>query len=91
LNGIHQLLAYADDMNLLEDNIDSIKENTETLTGDSKEVVLEINVEKIKYMLLSRHQNTGQHGDIKIEKRLFENVSIFGNDSNKSKFGAGGN
>jgi hypothetical protein len=32
LNGTHQLLAYADDMNLLEDNIDTINENTETLT-----------------------------------------------------------
>jgi hypothetical protein len=27
LNGTHQLLAYADDVNLLEVNIDTIKEN----------------------------------------------------------------
>jgi hypothetical protein len=64
LNGIHQLLAYAD-VNLLGDNIDTINKNTETLTDADKEVGLEINREKTKYMLLSRHQNAGQNCDIK--------------------------
>jgi hypothetical protein len=49
LNGTHQLLAYADDVNLLGDNIDTIEKNTETLIDASKEVGLGINVEKIKY------------------------------------------
>jgi hypothetical protein len=44
LNGTHQLLAYADDVNLLGDNIDTINKNTETLIDTSKEVGLEINV-----------------------------------------------
>jgi hypothetical protein len=57
LNGTHQLLAYADDVNLLGDNIDTIKKHTETLIDASKEIGLEINAEKTKYMLLSRHQN----------------------------------
>jgi hypothetical protein len=43
LNGTQQLLAYADDVNLLGDNTDTIEENTETLTDASKEVGLEIN------------------------------------------------
>jgi hypothetical protein len=59
------------------DNIDTIKKNTETLINASKEVGLEINVEKTKYMLLSRHQNVGQNRDIKIGKRSFENVPQF--------------
>jgi hypothetical protein len=78
---------------LLGDNVDTIK-ITGTLIDASKELVLEINVEKPEYMLLSRHQNAGKNRDIKIYYRLFENVSqfkIFVNDSNKSKFGSGGN
>jgi hypothetical protein len=40
-------------------------------------VGLEINVEKTKYMLLSRHQTAGQNRDIKRANRSFENVSQF--------------
>jgi hypothetical protein len=67
LSGTHQLLAYADDANLLGNNLDTTKENTETLIDASKEVGLE-NIEKTKYMLLSppkcwsklRHENSKQ-------------------------------
>jgi hypothetical protein len=69
LNGAHQLLAYADDVNLLRDNIDTINKNIETLIDASKEVGLEVNVEKTKYILVSRDQNA--------ENRSFENVSQF--------------
>jgi hypothetical protein len=64
-------------VNLLGNNIDTIKKNMETLIDASKEVGPEINVEKTKYILLSRHQNVGQNRDIKIANRSFENVSHF--------------
>jgi hypothetical protein len=48
---------------------------TESLIDANKEIGLEINVEKTKYMLLSRHQDVGQNRDIKIANRWFENVS----------------
>jgi hypothetical protein len=51
--------------------------NTDTLIDASKEVGLEVNVEKTKCMLVSRDQNAGQNREIKIGNRIFENVSHF--------------
>jgi hypothetical protein len=70
LNGTHQLLLSADVLNLLGDNIDTVKKNTETLVDASKEVGLEVNTAKTKYMLLSCHQNAGQSHDIKTADAL---------------------
>jgi hypothetical protein len=53
LNVTHQLLAYADDVNLQKDNINTINKKAETLIDASKEAGLAINVEKTKYMLVS--------------------------------------
>jgi hypothetical protein len=64
-------------MNLLGDDIDAIKKNTQTLIDAGKEVGLEVNTEKTKYMLPSRHQDAGQNHDIKIANRCFENVAQF--------------
>jgi hypothetical protein len=75
LNGTHQLLAYADDVNLLGDNIDTIQKNTETLIDASKQVGLEIIVEKTKYRSLIL--TVSQNQDIKIANKSFENVSQF--------------
>jgi hypothetical protein len=63
----HISLSYAENVNLLGDNtsIYTKKKNTEILIVASKEVGLEIGVEKTKYMLPSRHQNAGQNHDIK--------------------------
>jgi hypothetical protein len=76
-NWTHQLLVYANDVNLLGSNIDTIKKNTGTLTDASKEVGLEVTAEKTKYMLLYCHQNAGQNLDTETANKCFENVAQF--------------
>jgi hypothetical protein len=61
LNGTHQLLVFADDINFLGDSVNAIKENSETLLEASRDIGLEINAEKTKYMIMSRHPNSGQN------------------------------
>jgi hypothetical protein len=71
-------LVYTDDVNVLRDNIDTIKTNAETLIDASKEVGLEVNAKETKYTrytLLSPHWSAGQNHDIKIPNGSFETVA----------------
>jgi len=53
LNGTHQLLVYADDVNILGGSIHTIEKNTEALVVAHKEIGLEVYAEKTKYMIMS--------------------------------------
>jgi hypothetical protein len=59
LNGIHQLLVHANDVNILGGSKYTLKENTEALVVVSKEIGQEMNADKTKYMIMSRDQNVG--------------------------------
>jgi hypothetical protein len=72
INEAHQLLVCSDDVNLLGDNIDTMKKNTESIADTSMQVGLEVNTGKAKYMLPSHHQNAGQNHNIKIANRSFK-------------------
>jgi hypothetical protein len=77
LNETHQLLVYADDVNLLGENINIIKENAEALLDTRKEIRLEVSSEKTKYMFMSRHQTAGQSNYIRVANKSFEKVAKF--------------
>jgi len=77
LNGTHQLLAYADDVNILGGSVHTLKENAEALIVASKEIGLEVNADKTKYMVISRDQKAGQSHSMKSDDSSFERVEEF--------------
>jgi len=60
LNGTHQILVYADGVNILGGSIRTLKENAEALVAATREIGLEVSADKTKYMVMSRDQNAGR-------------------------------
>jgi hypothetical protein len=77
LNVTHQLLVYADEFKILGKSVHTTKKNTEALVDAIKELGLEVNADKTKYMVMSRDQNAGRILNIKIDNIPFEMMEDF--------------
>ena len=78
LNGTHQLLAYADDVNILGGSVHTVKKNAETLVAAAREIGLEVNADKTKYMVVySRDQRARRNHSVKLDSNSFEGVEEF--------------
>jgi len=77
LNGTHQLLAYADHINILGESIHTVKENAEALVAATRETWLKVSADKTKYMVMSQDQNAGQIQSVRIDNSTFKNVYEF--------------
>ena len=67
MNGKYQLLVYADYVNMLGKNLQTVRENAEIFIKASKDIGLEVNSDKTKYMITSRQQNIIKNQNIVIE------------------------
>jgi len=65
LNGTHQLLVYADPVNVLVGSVRTVKENAEALVVASKKSGIEVNADETKYMAMSGDQNAGRSQNYK--------------------------
>jgi len=77
LNGTHQVLAYANDVNILGGSLRTVKENAEALVVATKESGLEVNADKTKYVIMSRDKNTGRSFSMKTDNSSIESVEEF--------------
>jgi alpha-N-acetylglucosamine transferase len=77
LDETHQILVYADDIIILDGNINTIKKIKKVLLYPSTEAGLEVNTEKTKYKFISPQRSSGQNHNLIVANKSFENVAKF--------------
>ena len=70
-------MVYVDNINIEGVSVHTINKSTEALVIASKEIGLEVNADKGKYMLMSRNQTAGSSGNTKIVSSSFERMKEF--------------
>jgi len=74
---LRQFLVYADDDNILGGSVHTVGESEEVLVMASKEIGLEVNADKSKYMVIYGDQNAGRSYNIKSDNSSFGMVEEF--------------
>ena len=75
-------------------SVHTVKENAEALVFATKEIGLEVNADKTKYMIMSRDQNAGRSHSMKTDNSSTERVEEFkylGTTLTNEKFYSGRN
>ena len=70
-------MAYADVVNILGGSAHTVKENAEALLVATKEIGLEVNADKTKYVVISRDRNAWRGCSVKIDNSSIEWVEEF--------------
>ena len=82
MNDTHQVLVYADDVNLIGDDIRTIERNANVLLNTCKHIGLSVNTGKTKYMEIGRHRGMilrrilGLKRDVNAEWRRYHNEEL---------------
>ena len=77
MNGTHQVLAYADVVNVIRDDIRTIERNSDVLLNDCNDVGLAVNTGKSKYMEIGRNRGMIANEHIKIASNSYKKSENF--------------
>jgi len=70
-NGTRPLPVFSDEVNMLGESVHTVKKNPDAVVIASKDMELEVRIDKTKYMVMSRDQNAGRSHKIKVDKSSF--------------------
>jgi hypothetical protein len=74
---IFLVMMEIDDVNILGGSVHTVKENAKALVVATKEIGLEVNADKSKYMVMSRDRNAGRGHIVKIDNSSIGRVEEF--------------
>ena len=77
MNGTHQVLDYADDVNLIGDDIRTIERNADLLLNACKDIGLAVNTGKTKYMEIGCNWGIIANEHIRIGSNYYKKVKTF--------------